>query len=329
MSKALRTASIVGTGMYVPEKVMTNHDLEKLVDTSDEWIFTRTGMKERRVAAGDQATSSMAAAAAEKALADAGVSAEDVDLIVVATMTPDMQMPSTACRVQDKIGASNAYCYDLSAACTGFLYGLQTVKAQIESGAVETALVIGAEKMSSCVDWDDRTTCVLFGDGAGAAVLRAGDKKFGITDAVCGSNGKLWELLHIPAGGSAKPLTADLLADHQQCLKMGGREVFKHAVKSMVTSSFAALEKNGLTMDDIALVIPHQANVRIINAIVDRVGSPEKVFINLEKYGNTSGATLGIALDEARREGRVKEGDLVLLTAFGGGFTWGAMVLEL
>lgn len=329
MTKALRTAVIVGTGRYMPERVMTNHDLEALVDTTDEWIFTRTGMKERRIAAADQATSDLATAAAEQALADAGVSVEEVDLIVVATMTPDMQMPSTACRVQDKIGAINAYCYDISAACTGFLFGLQTVKAQIESGAIETALVIGAEKMSSAIDWADRGTCVLFGDGAGAAVLKAGDKKLGVTNAVCGSNGKLWKLLHIPAGGSAMPLTVDLLADHQQYMKMGGREVFKHAVKSMVSSSFAALEKNGLTMDDIALVIPHQANVRIIKAIVDRVGSPEKVFINVEKYGNTSAATLGIALDEARREGRVKEGDLVLLTAFGGGFTWGAMIIEL
>lgn len=329
MSKLLRTATVVGTGMYVPEKVLTNHDLESMVNTTDEWIYTRTGMKERHIAAADQATSDLAAAAAEKALADAGVSAEDLDLVVVATMTPDMQMPSTACRVQDKIGAMNACCYDLSAACSGFLYALQSVKAQIESGAVETALVIGAETMSSVVDWDDRATCVLFGDGAGAAVLKAGDKKLGLTNAVCGSNGRLWKLLHIPAGGSAMPLTADSMAEGQQYMKMGGREVFKHAVKSMVTSSFAALEKNGLTIDDIALVIPHQANVRIINAIADRVGSPEKVFINVEKYGNTSAATLGIALDEARRSGRVKEGDLVLLTAFGGGFTWGAMILEL
>ncbi len=329
MGKELRTVSIVGTGCYLPERVLTNLDLEKIVDTSDDWIYTRTGMKERRIAAPEESTSDLAANAAKKAIADAGISVESVDLIIVATMTPDMQMPSTACRVQDKIGAKNAYCYDLSAACTGLLYAIQTAKAQIETGAIETALVIGAEKMSSCVDWSDRTTCVLFGDGAGAVVLKASDKKFGITNAVCGSNGSLWELLHIPAGGSAKPLTAELIAEGEQFIKMGGREVFKHAVKSMVNSSFEALEKNGLKMDDIALVIPHQANVRIINAIVDRVGSPEKVFINLEKYGNTSGATLGIALDEARREGRIKEGDLVLLTAFGGGFTWGATILEI
>ena len=329
MSQALRTASIVGTGMYVPERVMTNHDLEKLVDTSDEWIYTRTGMKERRIAADGEFTSDMGAAAARKALADAGVSAEEVDLVVVATMTPDMRMPSTACRIQDKIGAVNAYCYDLGAACTGFLFALQTAKAQIESGAIDTALVIGAEKMSSVIDWDDRATCVLFGDGAGAAVLKAADKKMGVADSVCGSDGRLWELLYVPAGGCVAPLTPALLDDHQQYLKMGGRTVFKHAVKSMVDSSLKVLDKHGLTMDDIALVIPHQANIRIVNAIVDRVGSPEKVFTNLEKYGNTSGATLGIALDEARREGRVKEGDLVLLTAFGGGFTWGATILEL
>jgi 3-oxoacyl-[acyl-carrier-protein] synthase-3 len=329
MIGALRTASIIGTGMYVPDRVMSNYDIEALVDTSDEWIFSRTGMKERRIAAENQSTSDMAVIAAEKALADAKVSPDEVDLIVLATMTPDMQMPSTACRVQDKIGASNAYCYDIGAACSGFLYALQTAKAQIETGAVETALVIGAEKMSSCVDWEDRGTCVLFGDGAGAAVLRAGNKKLGVTNAVCGSNGSLWKLLHIPAGGTELPLTAELMEDRQQYMKMGGPEVFKHAVKTMVDSSFKALERNGLTMDDLALVIPHQANVRIINAIVDRVGSPEKVFINLEKYGNTSGATLGIALDEARREGRVKEGDLVLMTAFGGGFTWGAIIIEL
>lgn len=315
--------------MYVPDRVMTNHDLEKLVDTSDEWIFTRTGMKERRIAAADEFTSDMGTAAARKALADAGIAAEEVDLVVVATMTPDMRMPSTACRVQDKLGAVNAYCYDMGAACSGFLYALQAAKAQVETGAVETALVIGAEKMSSVTDFEDRATCVLFGDGAGAAVLQAGDKKMGVADSVCGSDGALWELLHIPAGGCVAPLTPARLDDHQQYMKMGGRSVFKHAVKSMVDSCFKVLEKHALTMDDLSLVIPHQANIRIINAIVDRVGSPEKVFTNLEKYGNTSAATLGIALDEARREGRVSEGDLVLLTAFGGGFTWGATILEL
>lgn len=327
-ANSLRTVSIIGTGVYLPEKTVTNRDLEKIVDTTDEWIYTRTGMHERRIARADQATSDLAAEAAKAALADAGISAEEVDLLIVATLSPDMFFPSTACFVQAKIGAKNAYCYDLGAACSGSLYALETAKNQIACGAVNTALIIGAEKMSTFIDWKDRNTCVLFGDGAGAMVLRATGAKHGVMKGVFGSDGTLAHQLWTPGGGSRNPMTHEMLDQNLQYLKMEGREVYKHAVTQMTQSVLDALEKNGLSADDIKLFVPHQANARIINAIGSRLGVEDRMFLNVEKYANTSAAALPIAIDEAVKSGRIGKGELMLLVAFGGGFTWGANIVE-
>lgn len=323
-----RIVSIIGTGSYVPEKVLTNKDLESIVDTSDEWIHSRTGMRERHIAAADQAASDLGAEAGRKALEDAGVAAEDIDLIIVATLSPDMFFPSTACFVQDKIGAKNAFCYDLGAACSGFLYALDTAKNQIANGSVKTALVIGTEKMSTFLDWDDRTTCILFGDGAGAAVLQAGGEGRGLMDSVMGSDGSLAELLQTPGGGSRNPISHEMIDQKQQYLKMQGREVFKHAVTRMTEAVIGVLEKNQISADDVHCFIPHQANVRIIDAISKRLNVADRMYSNVEKYANTSSAALAIALDEAVKDGSISKGDLVVLTVFGGGFTWGASVLE-
>lgn len=299
-----------------------------MVDTSDEWIYARTGMRERRIAADDQATSDLGAAAAEKALADAGIEAEEIDLLIVATLSPDMFFPSTACFVQEKIGAKNAFCYDLGAACSGFLYAMDTARAQIASGAVKTALVIGAEKMSTFLDWEDRGTCILFGDGAGAAVLRAGGEGRGVMQSVMGSDGSLAELLMTPGGGSRNPMTHEMLDQRMQYLRMEGREVFKHAVMRMSEAVQGALERNGVGVDEIKCFIPHQANIRIIDAISKRLGVADRMYANVDRYANTSSAALAIALHEAVTDGTVQKGDLVALTVFGGGFTWGANVLE-
>ncbi len=323
-----RKVSIIGTGSYVPERVLTNHDLEKMVDTTDEWIYARTGMRERHIAAENEAASDLGAAAAVKALEDAGVSAEEIDLIIVATLSPDMFFPSTACFVQEKIGAKNAFCYDLGAACSGFLYALDAAKNQIAAGAVETALVIGSEKMSTFVDWEDRSTCILFGDGAGAAVLKAGGEGRGIMQSVMGSDGGLADLLMTPGGGSRTPISHEMIEQKQQYLTMQGREVFKHAVTRMAEAVVQALEKNEISADDINCFIPHQANIRIIDAIAKRLGVADRMYTNVEKYANTSSAALAIALDEAVKDGTITKGDLVVLTVFGGGFTWGANVLE-
>ncbi len=323
-----RTVSIIGTGSYVPEKVLTNQDLAKIVDTSDEWIHSRTGMRERHIAAADQATSDLGTEAAKAALADAGIDAEEIDLLFVATLSPDMFFPSTACFVQDKIGAKNAFCYDLGAACSGFLYSLETAKNQIACGAAKTALVIGAEKMSTFIDWEDRSTCILFGDGAGAAVIQAGGEGRGIMQAAMGSDGSLANLLWTPGGGSRNPISHEMIDQRQHYLKMQGREVFKHAVVRMAEAVNQALEKNNLRADEIKCFIPHQANIRIIDAIVKRLGIAGRVYTNVEKYANTSSAALAIAMDEAAKDGTIQQGDLVALTVFGGGFTWGANVLE-
>jgi len=323
-----RIVSIIGTGSYLPEKVLTNQDLEAIVETSDEWIYSRTGMRERHIAAADEAASDMGAEAAKKALADAGIGAEEIDLIIVATLSPDMFFPSTACFVQDKIGAKNAYCYDLGAACSGFLYAMDSARNQIASGAINTALVIGTEKMSTFIDWEDRGTCILFGDGAGAAVLRAGGEGRGVMKSVMGSDGSLANMLWTPGGGSRNPMTHEMLDQKQQYLKMEGREVFKHAVVRMGDAVLQALEKNGVTADEVKCFIPHQANIRIIDAISKRLGVADRMYSNVDKYANTSSAALAIALDEAVKDGTIQKGDLVVLTVFGGGFTWGANVLE-
>jgi len=317
----------------MPEKILTNDDLSKIVDTSDEWITTRTGIKERRIAADNQATSDLATEAAQRAMDSAGVKPEEIDLIVVATVTPDMPFPSTACFVQKNIGASNAVCFDISAACSGFLYALQIARNFLNAGTRSTALVIGAEKLSTLINWTDRNTCVLFGDGAGAVVIRAVDSDTEapgrVLSTVMGSDGNLVNLLRVPGGGSACPITAANIDSRLNTIHMEGKETFKHAVTRMCQASEKALEMAGLTKEDISLVIPHQANARIITAIADRLDLPhEKAFMNVDKYGNTSAATIPVALDEANRQGRLKPGDIVLLVAFGGGFTWASSVIR-
>lgn len=300
-----------------------------MVDTTDDWIVTRTGMKERRLAGDDEATSDMAAAAARRALTDAGVLATEVDLLIVATITPDLPFPNTGCLVQSQIGATNAACMSLEAACSGFVYALEVGRQFIATGSAQIVLVIGAEKMSSILDWKDRSTCVLFGDGAGAAVLQATDAPRGILTSVLGSDGTLSDLLRVPAGGSRQPTSEETVKNRLHFLKMNGREVYKHAVKNMTRAARTALARSGLEAREIRWVIPHQANRRIITAIADRMDVPmDRFIVNVEKYGNTSGASVGIALDEAARDQRLQKGDLVLLLVFGGGFTWGAMILE-
>jgi 3-oxoacyl-[acyl-carrier-protein] synthase-3 len=329
--KNTKTAvAIIGTGSYLPEKILTNAELESMVDTTDEWIVTRTGMRERRIAGDDEPTSVMAAGAAKEALASAGVAGEAVDLIIVGTVTPDMPFPSTACLVQNAIGATKALCFDLEAACSGFLYSMEVARGMLLSGLYETALVIGAEKMSSVTDWEDRGTCVLFGDGAGAVVLQRTNETRGILSTAIGADGSLSELLMIPAGGSRQPASHDSVDQHLHYMKMAGNNVFKHAVRCMCNAGREALEKAGLTVEDVDWVVPHQANMRIIKAISDRIGiGMDKVVINLDRLGNTTAATVPLALDEAIRDDRIKPGDTVLMIVFGGGLTWGATVLEM
>lgn len=322
--------AIIGTGSYVPERILTNAELEKMVDTTDEWIVTRSGIRERHIARDDQATSDLGAEAARRALADAGVKPEEVDLIIVATLSPDMPFPNTACFVQNLIGAKNATCVGLEAACSGFLFAVDAASQYLLTGRFKTALVIGAEKLSSVTDWQDRTTCVLFGDGAGAVVLQVRDSGEGILSTVTGSDGSLNALLNLPAGGSRHPASLQTLEKRMHFMKMEGKEVFKHAVRAMAEASRKALEKAGMTLADVDCVVPHQANIRIVEAIRDRLGvGPEKFFVNLDKYGNMSAASIPVALDEAIREGRIRKGNRVVLVAFGGGFTWGSMVVRI
>ena len=313
---------VTGTGSYVPSKVLTNHDLEKMVETSDEWITTRTGIKERRVAAKDQATSDLAIQAARRAIEDADIKADAVELIVVATATPDMFFPSTGCFVQKALGIKEAVSFDVSAACSGFLYALEAAKALMESGPYKTGLVVGAEKLSGITDWKDRSTCVLFGDGAGAAILQKRSSAGGILSTYLRSDASHTDILNVPGGGSRAPET-------RAHIHMEGKEVFKLAVHKMISAAEEALKRAGKKDSDLALLIPHQANLRIIEAIAQRVDVPrERVFVNVDKYGNMSAATTIVALDEARRQGRVRKGDLVELIAFGAGLTWGAAVVQ-
>jgi len=324
-----RTVSIIGTGSYVPKKILTNKDLSRMVDTSDEWITTRTGIKERRIAAKDEQTSDMAAKAALKAIEQAKISPTEIDLILVATATPDMLFPATACFVQKKIGATKAACLDISAACAGFLFGLEIAQQFITSHTHDTVLVIGAEKLTSITDWTDRNTCVLFGDGAGAAVLRHRGSAHGVISTHIGSDGQYTDILFMPGGGSRCPITRENVDLNLQTIHMIGKEVYKQAVTAMLKAAKKALDQAGLAIEDIACIIPHQANVRIIEAIADRLGiSREKMFVNLDRYGNTSAAAVAIALDEANRSGRIKPGDYILMVVFGGGLTWASTVIE-
>jgi 3-oxoacyl-[acyl-carrier-protein] synthase-3 len=327
--KTHRTVSIIGTGSYVPEKVLTNADLSAMVDTSDEWITTRTGIKERRIAAKDENTSDMASKAALKAVEQANISPTEINLIIVATATPDMLFPATACFVQKKIGATNAACLDISAACAGFLFGIEIAQQFITSHTHDTVLVIGAEKLTSITNWTDRNTCVLFGDGAGAAILRHRGGSHGVISTHIGSDGQFTDILFMPGGGSRCPITAENVGLNLNTIHMSGKEVYKQAVIAMMNAAKKALELAGLSIKDIACVIPHQANLRIIEAIADRLGIPlEKFYVNLDKYGNTSAAAVAIALDEANRSGRIKPGDYVLMVVFGGGLTWASTVIE-
>jgi 3-oxoacyl-[acyl-carrier-protein] synthase III len=326
-----RSTAILGTGSYAPERILTNEDLARMVDTSDEWIRARSGIRERRIAAPQEATSDMAVQAGRRALEDAGVAASEIDLLVVATLTPDYQMPSAACIVQHKLGLpTTAACFDLNAACSGFIYGLDTACAMIGSGRYRKALVIGAEKLSSVVDWQDRGTCLLFGDGAGAAVIGAGAKPgIGLIGTRLGTLGEDTDLLFIPGGGSLSPTSAESFARGDHYIKMKGKEVFKLAVRVMEEAARDILEQHGLSANQIGLVIPHQANLRIIDAIAQYLELPvERFFVNVDRYGNTSAASIPIALDEARKAGRIKAGDLTLLVAFGAGLTYGSALIR-
>jgi 3-oxoacyl-[acyl-carrier-protein] synthase-3 len=321
---------IAGTGSYLPERIMTNRELEESVDTSDEWITSRTGIRERRIAKDGEFTSHLASEAARRALEQAGVAAAEIELIIVATITPDTLTPATACYVQQQIGSLKAVAFDVSAACSGFLYAMEFARHAVGAGAFRNALIIGAEKLSAFVDWNDRNTCVLFGDGAGAAVLLPSTNGGGkILSSTLGTDGAQAELLNIPGGGSACPALPGTAPVKPAVLSMQGREVFKHAVNAMRQAAIDGIAAAGLTIADIDLIIPHQANLRIIDAIVERLDfDRDNVFINLDKYGNTSAAAVAIALDEANRQGRIKPGDRILLVAFGAGLTWASAVIE-
>jgi 3-oxoacyl-[acyl-carrier-protein] synthase-3 len=329
MSPSERRAVILGTGSALPERIVHNTELARTVDTSDEWIASRTGIRERRVAGEDEAMSKFATLAAVEALRSAGVSAADLDLIVCATVTPDMPIPSTACIIQDMLAARNAAAFDLAAGCSGFLYGLTVAERFLASPQYRYVLLIGAEVLSKYVDWQDRTTCVLFGDGAGAVVVGAGESPYGVLASTLHADGALADFIHVPAGGTREPASEKTLAGRRHFIKMKGNETFKMAVRSMEEASRDALQRAGLATEDIQLFIPHQANRRIIDAVGSRLGlREEQVYVNIEKVGNTSAASIPVALDEAARRGRLKKGDVVLFTAFGTGLTWGAAVIR-
>jgi 3-oxoacyl-[acyl-carrier-protein] synthase-3 len=322
-------AEVVSTGRFLPERVLTNADLEKMVDTTDEWIRERTGIRERRIAPPDLGCAEMGAAASRVAMERAGVHAGEVDLIVVSTATPDRLLPATACDMQALLGANNAAAFDISAACSGFIYAMSVAEGQLAAGRAEIALVVSTEKMSGIVDWTDRKTCVLFGDGAGAVVMRRSTNGRGMISSFIRSDGTLAELLWRPAGGIRVPFDLAVLDEKSHLVRMAGREVFKSAVRSMAEASDQALVRAGLTADDIDLLIPHQANMRIIEATARYAGVPmEKVYVNVDRYGNMSSATVPIALDEAVEEGRLGPGSNVLLVAFGAGFTWASSVIR-
>jgi len=323
-----KAAGIIGLGAYLPKKVLTNSDLEKMVDTSDEWIRTRTGISERRIADENESTSDLAVNAAREALKDAKLEPWDVELIILATISPDVPFPATSCIVQAKLGAVNAACFDINAACSGFIHELTIAQQFVESGMYKNVLVIGVELLSRFIDWKDRSTCVLFGDGAGAAVV-APVTRGGIIASYLGADGTKSALLMCPAGGSVHPASHKTVTEGMHFLKMQGNDVFKSAVRVMAGATAKVLQKAGLTTKDIDCVIPHQANIRIIEAIVERLGIPSgKVFVNVAKYGNMSAASAIVALYEAVKEGRVKKGDKVLLVAFGSGLVWGSCVIE-
>lgn len=324
-----RAVGIWGIGSYVPETIVTNRDLENRIDTSDEWIVERTGIRERRVIKEGEATSHIATRAAERALADAGVSADELDLIIVATVTPDMQFPSTACIVQENLKAWNAAAFDLTAVCSGFIYGLITGSTFVKTGTYKKVLVIGAEALSAITNQDDRNTAIIFGDGAGAAVIGETEPGYGILGFHLGAEGAGGELLKLPAGGSRQPASLETVEERLHYTHMDGNEVFKFAVKIMGEASNKALENANLTAADVNYLVPHQANMRIIQSAAKRLNLPmEKVIVNVDKYGNTSAASIPLALDEAVKSGKIQKGDVLIMVGFGGGLTWGATVLR-
>ncbi len=322
-------AQIIGTGSYIPEMIMSNHDLEKKVQTNDQWIVERTGIRERRIAASDESTSDLAVKAARKAIEAAGIGPDQIDFIIVATSMPDMFFPSTACIVQDKLKATRAAAFDLSAACSGFVYALSVGEQFVRSGGSQYVLVIGAETMSRLTDWTDRSTCILFGDGAGAAVLAPSDSENGILSVHLHTDGKLWDLICVPGGGSAMPVSEKVLAEHLNTIQMKGSETFRVAVRNLEEVAREALQSNGLSTSDVDFIVPHQANIRILNAVASRLDIPkEKMVVNLDRYGNTSAASIPVALDEAVLDGRIKKGNIILFLAFGGGLTWASALVR-
>jgi 3-oxoacyl-[acyl-carrier-protein] synthase III len=325
----LRSVGISGLGSCLPDKILSNADLEKIVDTNDEWIETRTGIRERRIVDEDTALSDICVVAAQRALEDAGVHAEDIDLILVATITPDFVFPSTACILQDKLGAKKAAALDIEAGCSGFLYGLAVGSQFIATGMYNKVLVIGGETLSKILDMTDRSTCILFGDGAGAAVLSPVEDGNGFLSFVLGAQGQGGENLCMPAGGSRNPTSEETVKDRQHFIKMSGNEVFKFAVRIMGEAAVQSLEKAGLSTKDVDVLIPHQANIRIIDAAMKRLDlDRDKVIVNLDKYGNMSAASIPVALDEAVKEGRIKNGDTIVMVGFGAGLTWGACAMK-
>ncbi len=324
-----RYAAIIGWGMAVPQQVVTNDDLSRRIDTTDEWIRSRTGISERRVAEPGVFTSTLATAAGREAIERAGVSPGDIDMVIVATCTPDRPFPATACAVQANLGISRAPAFDIAAACSGFVYGMSVATGMIKSGMSHRLLLVAADIFTHLIDWTDRNTCVLFGDGAGAVVLQATEERLGLISTQIGAAGEGETMMAVDAGGTRMPATPDLLAQGKQYIYMNGREIFKHAVREMCDSTLRAVKEAGLSLSDISLVIPHQANVRIIEAVAKRLDLPaNRVMINLDRYGNTSSASVPIALYEAVQQGRVKDGDYLLITAFGGGLTWGSSVIR-
>jgi 3-oxoacyl-[acyl-carrier-protein] synthase-3 len=322
-------AAITGTGSFAPSRILTNLDLEKMVETSDEWITTRTGIKERRISENGTGASDLALEASRLALGEAGLAPEQIDLILLGTVTPDYILPSTACVLQDKLGAKNAGVLDIVAACSGFIYGLSIASAFIGMGQYKNVLVIGVETLSKIVNWEDRNTCVLFGDGAGAAVVSATSEERGILGTFLSGDGSLANLLHIPVGGGKTPLTRENFDLKQHYISMQGNEVFKSAVRAMDSAARHIIQEAGLSSEDIDLLIPHQANIRIIEALAKRLKVPmDKVYVNIDRYGNTSAASVPIALDEARKRGAIKEGSKTVLVAFGAGFTWGSAIVK-
>ncbi|MFW6134603.1 MAG: beta-ketoacyl-ACP synthase III [Elusimicrobiota bacterium] len=326
----MKMAKIIGTGSYLPDKILTNKDLEKMVDTSDEWITKRTGIKERRIASENEASSDLGVKAAKKAVQDAGIDVQEIDLVICATVTPDMIFPATACLIQKKLGIKKTAAFDVEAACTGFITGLKIAEDMIKAEGVKNVLVVASEVLSRVTDWEDRSMCVLFGDGAGAAVLTLSDNSEGIISSDLGAEGKYGNLLKIPAGGSALPTSVDTVEKRLHFMQMRGKEVFKIAIKKMTQSARTSLKKADMSIDDVRMVIPHQANMRIIKALAKTLRvEMDRVYVNISKYGNMSAATTAIGLDDVRRKKLALPGEVIEIVAFGGGLTWGSMVVRI